>query len=341
MPKTVVPASTSSAPAAPAATAASAVTAGQYRIAAVSMLTGMPVPTIRMWERRYNVVTPARSAANGRLYSRDDIDRLILLKTAVDAGHAIGTIATLSDAELQQRLGSTPNVRPLRAAVQACQVLVCGRGLADRLQMAWDHRQDVTLSATLPAMPGEGYADAGHADVVIVDAPSLQATAIRHLRQLRVLTRARLMIVVYGFATKQTLARLDQENMIAVPTPADPAQLARICLLGMAIDLQPDNERERRLLQPAAPRRYDDAFLVSMSRLSSTIRCECPNHLADLLGKLNAFEQYSLECESATSADASLHALLYSATAQCREMLERALSHVLEHEGIPEPIRPL
>ena len=84
----------------------------------------------------------------------------------------------------------------------------------------------------------------------------------------------------------------------------------------------------------AAPRRYDEQFLATVARRPSTVRCECPNHLADLLTKLNAFEQYSLECENSDNADAAIHALLYSAASQCRELLELALHRVLEHEGI-------
>lgn len=309
---------------------------GQYRIAAVSKLVGMPVPTIRMWEHRYAVVTPARSAANGRLYTRTDIDRLMLLKTAVDSGHAISTVAALSDDQIQRRLAESPKPTGTRG-VDACQVLVCGNGLAAQLRSAWAARSDLVVSATLPAMPGDGHADAGRAEAVIVEAPTLHASSSRSLRQLRSLTRCRVMIVVYGFASRQTLARLDQEGIIVLAMPADPAQLARICLLGLAMKSEPAGSVERRLMQPAAPRRYTEAFLARVAGLPSVIGCECPNHLADLLGKLNAFEQYSLECESAGPADASVHALLYSAAAQCREMLERALARVLEHEEIEDP----
>lgn len=32
--------------------------------------------------------------------------------------------------------------------------------------------------------------------------------------------------------------------------------------------------------------------------ISSTVKCECTRHLAELLTSLAAFEQYSTECES-------------------------------------------
>ncbi|PPE74037.1 hypothetical protein C3942_11655 [Solimonas fluminis] len=308
-----------------------------YRIAAVSRLTGMPIPTIRMWERRYGVVAPARSTGNGRLYSRSDIDRLVLLKAAVDAGHAIGTIASLSDDQIRARLGGAMHRLPPQAR-SSCRIGVEGAALLDRLRQAWSARTDIQLSAASasPDSPGEEGLDA-----LIVEIATLAPPALKALRQLRSAVRPGLTVVVYGFGTRQALARLDEEGVLAVGMPADPAHLARICLLGVAYAESPRGGIEQMLLQPAGPRRYDAQFLAAIARRPGAMRCECPSHLSDLLVKLNAFEQYSLECESAELADASVHALLYSAAAHCREVLEHALERVLAHEGVQPPPAPL
>lgn len=306
-----------------------------YRIASVSKLTGMPIPTIRMWERRYSVVSPARSPGNGRLYSRKDIDRLTLLKSAVDAGHAIGTIAALSDEQIQARLIEAP-MRQLTHTRSRCRVLVSGSGLAERLQKAWGNRSDMEI-VTTPPLPAEATPQiAGTVDALIIEVATLQPSSLKTLRQLRASSGCQLMIVVYGFGNRQALSRLDQDGIIALGMPADAAHLARICHLGLAIQSPVKTGTEHLLLQPASARRYDEAFLATVARLPTTVRCECPNHLADLLTKLNAFEQYSLECENSDPADASVHALLYSAAAHCRELLEHALQRVLEHEGIAD-----
>lgn len=72
----------------------------KYPIRAVSRLTGISLDTLRAWERRYKVVTPARSD-RGRLYTDAEIQRLMLLRDAISRGHAIGQIAPLSDQELK------------------------------------------------------------------------------------------------------------------------------------------------------------------------------------------------------------------------------------------------
>ena len=309
---------------------------GLYRIATVSKLTGIPVPTLRVWESRHAVVQPARNAGNVRLYRRADIERLVLVKAAVDAGHAISTVASLTDRQIKARFKDVP-VRAATARPAGCRVLVCGAGLAAVLKTAWRSRSDVQVQGILAALPAAEFESLPSVDAVIVDAPMVSNALPAVLRQLRAATKAAVVIVVYGFANRQVLARLDAANVIALAAPTDPAQLARICHLGLAIDPMPPSPFSATLMHSAAPRRYTDAFLQQLGQVPSKVECGCPNHLADLLTKLNAFERYSLECESANIKDAAMHALMYSASGHCREFLEEVLRRLMAHEGMPEP----
>ncbi|MFN0108386.1 MAG: MerR family transcriptional regulator [Blastocatellia bacterium] len=74
-----------------------------YPILAVSKLTGISIDTLRAWERRYNAVVPRRDD-RGRLYTEEDVQHLKLLNSAVQKGHAIGRLATLSDEELKSMM---------------------------------------------------------------------------------------------------------------------------------------------------------------------------------------------------------------------------------------------
>lgn len=76
-------------------------TASLYPIRAVAKIVGMTSDSIRSWERRYEAIKPARSRGR-RLYSDEDVQRLILLKQAVDQGHRIGQIARLGDGALKE-----------------------------------------------------------------------------------------------------------------------------------------------------------------------------------------------------------------------------------------------
>lgn len=64
--------------------------------------TGLTPDLLRAWEKRYQVVTPSRSAGGQRLYTTADVERLTLLKRATDLGRTIGRIAHLSAVELRE-----------------------------------------------------------------------------------------------------------------------------------------------------------------------------------------------------------------------------------------------
>ena len=72
----------------------------RYPVRLVAVRTGLTPHVLRAWERRYGVVSPARTEGGQRLYSDLDIERLRLLRRLTDGGHAIGRIASLPIAEL-------------------------------------------------------------------------------------------------------------------------------------------------------------------------------------------------------------------------------------------------
>ena len=73
----------------------------RHPIRVVSARTGLAPTLLRAWERRYSVVEPGRSDGGQRLYSDDDVDRLVLLKRATDAGRAIRNVADLPTEDLR------------------------------------------------------------------------------------------------------------------------------------------------------------------------------------------------------------------------------------------------
>jgi len=67
---------------------------------------------------------------------------------------------------------------------------------------------------------------------------------------------------------------------------------------------------------------------------NTTVACECPKHLAELLIQLGQFEAYSAECASRDAQDAALHRHLQRVSGQARLLLEDALARVAEAEGL-------
>jgi len=71
-----------------------------HPIQVVARRTGLSVDVIRVWERRYGVVSPHRSSAQRRLYSDADIRKLSLLHRATQAGRRISDVAGLEESEI-------------------------------------------------------------------------------------------------------------------------------------------------------------------------------------------------------------------------------------------------
>jgi DNA-binding transcriptional MerR regulator len=90
-----------------------------YPIRAASRLTGISVDTLRAWERRYQAVVPVRNE-RGRVYSERHVERLRLLSALIENGHAIGSIAGLSDValrKLRRSAGGTDTVATAPARI--------------------------------------------------------------------------------------------------------------------------------------------------------------------------------------------------------------------------------
>ena len=89
----------------------------RYSIKLVARRTGLSAHAIRIWEKRYNAVLPARTETNRRLYSDADMERLLLLHKATLDGHAIGQIAKLPTEQLRQLFHTaeaTPSVKSVQ-----------------------------------------------------------------------------------------------------------------------------------------------------------------------------------------------------------------------------------
>ena len=84
-----------------------------YSIGAVAEMLGSTPATLRSWEERYGVVTPARTQGGRRLYSRDHLEQLRFVKDRVDQGFSAADAHRLLRERLehsQQPLGVEPHL---------------------------------------------------------------------------------------------------------------------------------------------------------------------------------------------------------------------------------------
>jgi DNA-binding transcriptional MerR regulator len=309
-----------------------------YRSGTAARLAGIPVDTLRMWERRYQVVGPQVSARGHRRYAAIDVDRLALIKGLVDLGHSIGTIAHLPYGKLQElraALVTLPSATQPRARESSVmRVAIVGEALAARA---------VAVASRFPRLQIVGTGtDREHAagalrdvaaDLLAIELPALRKDAVEFVDALAAATGARRAVVSYRFGTEAAVRELRRRGHAVARAPID---LAQIESLGAALPGAPEAAANPRVTAPGAPR-FDERALAQLAQISTTVRCECPHHVVDLLLSLRAFERYSAECENRSPADAELHRYLGRVTGNVRALFEEALVRVAQAQGIPLP----
>jgi len=75
-----------------------------YSIKELENLSGIKAHTIRIWEKRYGIVKPARTDTNIRLYCDSDLKRLLNIAILNRYGIKISQISKLSDNELSEKV---------------------------------------------------------------------------------------------------------------------------------------------------------------------------------------------------------------------------------------------
>ena len=328
----------------------------RYRSGAVARMIQMPVSTLRVWERRYRVAQPAITASGHRLYSATDVRRLAQLKQLTDTGHAIGSIAALNEEQLRQVASTHATSLTLRragpgtgptAAAGPWRIVVVGAALARRLQRpALAQRLGRPLQvlgvhddlAQVAPAPADAPVDA-----LLLLAPRVDADTLDRLQAAVATSGARRVALLYGFGATPicdaiaaagiaVLREAQDDRALAVwlrqladtPAAADPMSSADLAAMPS-------------LIAEVAPRRYDDAALTDFASLSSTIACECPRHIAELLMQLSHFEAYSADCAHRSPADAALHDDLRRVAGTARGLFEAALERVAIEEGLMLP----
>ncbi|WP_309896723.1 hypothetical protein [Archangium sp.] len=141
-------------------------------------------------------------------------------------------------------------------------------------------------------------------------------------------TGARHALVSYRLTHHAMLQAITSERIRFIQGPLP------LTLLRTHVERALENTSRVAPRPPPRPPRFTAEQLGRLMEIASSVKCECPNQLAQLVSGLQAFEQYSKTCESQNEKDQRIHALLYRQSAVAREALEEGLVALLEHENI-------
>ena len=306
------------------------------------MLSGVPAPTLRVWQARHGTFSPIKTKGQHRLYSDDDVLRATLLKRLIDQGHAISTIGRLGTPALNALLLNQTTAQRPQASPQdgdgAVSVAIVGLALATRIEskkftltfqsnriQVTDVFTDLaqTLASELQQTP----------QILLVKLNSLHATTLLDLHTMVAHCGASQAIVLYNFGPEHIVESVKSAGMLARREPISDSDLSE--LIQLARSRRADIDTGHLTLPPQSrPRQYSDETLARVAAMPSTVVCECPRHVAEIISQLASFEQYSKECLNTSKEDAHLHAYLSSVSGSARALFERALQVIADHEGI-------
>ncbi len=320
-----------------------------YRSGIAARLAGIPVETLRVWERRYQVVAPRLDPRGHRLYSAEDVSRLALIRQLVALGSAVGSIANLP----------LPALREMRSAAAAASegrsIDKGGPSRGVRVALVGDALEQQVGPPDGSLLPGfeivatcvdqaaatnalRGIA----ADILVIALPTLQADCVETVDMLVKLVDARHAVIEYRFGPAALVHALRERGHTVARAPVDADELEGICRNAMS-------RGEARLLSESATltpdvvpgRRFDDQSLARIARTLTTLYCECPHHVVEVLLSLGAFERYSAECANRDPADAELHRYLQRVAGAARALFEDALVRIARAEKVALPVVPL
>ena len=148
-------------------------------IGEVARRTGVTVPTLRAWERRYGLLVPVRSAGGHRRYSDEDVQRVLAVLDLTGQGWTVGAAARRVAGQ-----GPSPPA-PARPAVE---------DLRGRLWSALDQALRELPAAVEPRAPGapgqppttdQAEASAGTLEAPGSSGPAVGAATVRQRQRQR------------------------------------------------------------------------------------------------------------------------------------------------------------
>tara|TARA_B100001248_G_scaffold252698_1_gene229153 strand:+ start:1678 stop:2601 length:924 start_codon:yes stop_codon:yes gene_type:complete len=291
-----------------------------YRIGLTTQITGIRPETLRAWERRYEVVKPIRTDAGDRLYTQADIDRLLLIKKLVDNGDAISAVANLNIENLEKRISSCKTAIS-SVGKNDLNFILLGRTILDKKSL-----DSMRLNMIDVVQDPRNIKSNYHCkiDFVIAEVPTVNQGTFQMIQKILKQSKASKLLCAYDFGKESDIATLTSQDTGTISLPLNHSDITNWCSDNFPNYMQ----------STSTDRLLTDQDIVNIVSAGSTINCECPRHLGDLINKLAAFEKYSAECEARNAKDAEIHDELESTAAKSRYLLEEVLIKLAKVEGI-------
>lgn len=310
-------------------------TPNEFKIGAAAKLAGISPNTIRTWIRRdYFQPTHVTDTGN-RLISSSDIKRLVMMKTLIDSGDSIGTIAKLSDDALAKRLAEATHIADSSQLLQSKNLLAnikpafLGQNVIARYGIISKRFWSPLLFEKIADIK-EHLDQQNEIDVIMID--FRMSSELQELVDFAKSKEDAVVVALFDFLPRDTVRELSEADIHLIRGPINADYLEKE--LGRILAFTQHKRTSNPLSEKPPSRIFDDKQLSEISNARPKIKCECPGHISSIVANLASFEDYSKACEIKSAEDKEFHEYLAEETARARHIMELALVRLCAHDGI-------
>lgn len=239
-----------------------------YSIGVVARRAQIHPETLRVWEKRYGMITPLRTETGRRMYSESDILKVSLVKQLTELGNPVGGLANLSIGDLRERLSGERSAQQTNLPTKAlqCRVVFAHSDLRLRFSSDLLKFSDMTIAEPFDSDGLPSPEDlAGYADVLITEMSTIDQETAGQVKQQIQQAGCASAVVVFNFGTRTAVDQLTNAGMVCLKGAATAADVRRACLSLGAAAHSP-------VQLPELPsRRFSAAQLVRVAGMGGTI----------------------------------------------------------------------
>ena len=311
---------------------------GLYKIGAVSKITGINIPTLRSWENKFDIVTPTRVNGTQRGYTKQDLDKLVLIQALIDSGDSISSLRGLSLEQLQSRLLSNDSSKndsnSSHEKLLELNVITIGTMIPDlEAETAGLPSIKVAKKYDLDEFTDDENEEIKcDCDLIIFELATLHIKTINWIKDILTYNSINHCIILYRFASSDGMmaANTDKRlNTLRQPVSAQDIFL----MIKFLTDIEPSNRNSVKA-RHAEHVPFTDKELWEISVMANPIHCECPKHLSSIISSIKGFEKYSADCEELSESDRILHRELEENAKEARIIMEKSLRKVIKENAI-------
>jgi len=179
-----------------------------FKMGPISRLTGLSTHTLRKREARCVAIAPRCIERGDRCCTREDVERLYLVKRLVGSGMASSDAARLNDPDLEQKSGHLAKIDSAsssshRRAISAA-VLDCTVAALFEHQSAGENAVEAASSASSVAETSPTF-DASPIVGFVYDRPIVEQGMRRPIESLPTRKDAAAAVIVFGPSTREVL----------------------------------------------------------------------------------------------------------------------------------------